>query len=324
MTDTSNNWQPSASLETLQRRAGILVKIRKFFADRNVLEVETPILSHAATTDPNIDSFTTTLHRKPLTLHTSPEFPMKRLLAAGSGPIYQLARVFRHEDAGSHHNPEFTLLEWYRPDFDLLHLMDEVVDLIEAVLSLHGAGSTQILSYADAFKQYANIDDIHSADIPILQQAVKDNEIDVEGLDNPDIDIWRDLLMGVIIAPQLGIDKLTFITDYPASQASLARIDPGPPATARRFELFIKGMEIANGFDELTDVRQQRHRFQNDNHKRENMGKHPLRSDSHLLSALDAGLPDCTGVALGVDRLIMLAVGTDDIKDVIAFPIDRA
>ncbi|GMR07707.1 MAG: elongation factor P--(R)-beta-lysine ligase [Gammaproteobacteria bacterium] len=324
MTDNPNNWKPDASLETLQRRAEILAKIRKFFADRNVLEVETPVLSHAATTDPNIDSFVTTLYGKSLYLHTSPEFPMKRLLVAGSGPIYQMAKVFRHEQAGRQHNPEFTLLEWYRPGFDLLQLMDEVDDLVEAILPTGGAGSTIILTYADAFKQYAGIDDIHTSAIDELRQVVKGHGIEIEGLDDSDIDAWRDLLMGSIIAPRLGIEQWTFVTDYPASQASLSRIDPGPPAVARRFELFIHGMEIANGFDELKDVRQQRYRFEADNDRREGRGQPPLPIDGRLLAALDVGLPDCVGVALGLDRLIMLAVGEDSISEVLSFQGDRA
>ncbi len=325
------NWRPSATLETLRLRARLLTQIRAFFIAREVLEVETPVLSRAAGTELHLHSFTTRYSGPSappdgrLYLHTSPEYPMKRLLAAGSGSIYQISKVFRDGEAGRRHNPEFTLLEWYRTGFDHLHLMDEVEALVVSVLQERlSLRETQRLSYREAFLRHAGIDP-HAADTAALAACAHRHGITVPaGMENADRALWLDLLMTHVVDAQLGRDCLCFIYDYPADQASLARIRPGAPALAERFELYVQGVELANGFHELADSAEQRRRFQQDNVARQARGLPVLPIDEHLLAALAHGLPDCAGVALGFDRLLMLAADARAIQDVIAFPVDRA
>lgn len=310
----------------LKTRARLLQRIRAFFQAREVLEVETPILSSAAVTDPHIESYAIRdpQHGKPRYLHTSPEFAMKRLLAAGSGSIYQLCKVFRQGELGRRHNPEFTLLEWYRPGFDHQQLMAEVESLLRELLEGYlTLGETRYLTYRDAFLQYAGLDP-HTASVNQLQAKVKEQGIDVTGLTDTDKDPWLDVLMTHVVEPALPRDCPVFIVDYPASQAALARIRQDNPPVAERFELYIYGMELANGFHELTDAKEQRQRFEADNRARQAVGLDPMPMDEHLLAALETGLPDCAGVALGFDRLVMLAAGTRSISEVLTFDAERA
>ncbi|MEW6332533.1 MAG: EF-P lysine aminoacylase EpmA, partial [Pseudomonadota bacterium] len=293
---------------------------------------ETPVLSAAATPDPALASFTTRYtgplfpRGQTLYLHTSPEFPMKRLLAAGSGSIYQLCKVFRDGEAGRRHNPEFTMLEWYRTGFDHHRLMDEtgelVMELLAPFLSLQ---PPERLSYREAFQIHAGLDPFAATPDDFRRTAgALGIQVSPEILAQSDPDAWRDLLLTHAVEPKLGQGRLTFIYDYPASQAALARIQPGHPPVAARFELYLNGIELANGFHELADAGEQRRRFEAQLRIRETHGLPAVLPDEHLLTALRHGLPDCAGVALGFDRLVMLACGARTIDEVLAFPVDRA
>jgi lysyl-tRNA synthetase class 2 len=322
------DWRPTVSLDILKLRARMLARVRAFFAARGVLEVETPVLSGAGTTDPNLHSLECRYHGpnpRRLYLHTSPEFAMKRLMAAGSGSIYQLAKVFRDAEAGHLHNPEFTLLEWYRVGADYHTLMDEVAALVHSVLDGKAlSGDIQRLSYREAFEQSLRLDP-HRASVAALASCAREHGLSIPaGMPEDDSDTWRDLLLTHAVEPRLGRGRLTFIYDYPASQAALARVRPGSPPLAERFELYMEGIEIANGFHELADSAEQRARFERDLEKRTQHGNPLLPMDERLLAALEAGLPDCSGVALGFDRLVMFAAGVRSIEEVLAFPIDRA
>jgi lysyl-tRNA synthetase class 2 len=324
MTPGANDWRPTASKEMLFLRAEILSKIRAFFSDRKVLEVETPLLASAPVTDLHLQALTSQFcgpganEGLELFLQTSPEFAMKRLLASGSGPIYQICRAFRDGEAGRRHNPEFTILEWYRPGWDHHRLMDEVDELLASVL---GSRSGERLSYASAFDRYAGIDAFAETD-EVLRLRVE--EFGVNGADQLSRNDLLDLVLTHLVEPKLGHCQPTFIHDYPASQASLARVRDGEPPLAERFEVFAEGVELANGYHELTDPSVQRKRFGSDLEARRNLDLPVVPIDERLLAALEHGLPECAGVALGVDRLLMLAAGTRNIADVIAFPIDRA
>jgi lysyl-tRNA synthetase class 2 len=311
-------WRPSATLETLRARAQLLARVREFFAQRGVLEVDTPILSAHATVDVHIDSLRTTEARW---LQTSPEFPMKRLLAAGAGPIYQLCHVFRAGDEGRVHNPEFLMLEWYRPGWDHQRLMDEVAALLEAL----GAPpvAARRLTYREAWTTHAGIDPFAASDAELADalRARAEPPADSARLDR---DGWLDFGMGLVVGPQLGRDAPCFVHEFPASQAALARVRPGSPPLAERFELFWQGLELANGFHELADAREQLRRFQADQARRLAAGKVAPPFDANLIAALEAGLPDCAGVALGVDRLLMLLLGLPDVASTMAFDWSRA
>jgi len=331
-TDASGDWQPTAALEVLKLRARLLERIRAFFSERGVLEVETPVLSTAAVTDPMLASLATryTGPRFPrgqaFYLHTSPEFPMKRLLAAGSGSIYQICKVFRDGEAGRLHNPEFTMLEWYRVGFDQHQLMTETGELVMQLLApALRLNPPEEQTYREAFLRHARIDP-HTATASDYMAVA-----DAHGIRVPtdlhrhdDAAVWRDLLLTHVVEPKLGQGQLTFIYDYPASQASLARLQPGNPPVAARFELYLNGIELANGFHELTDADEQRTRFERQQQARAAGGQPVVPMDERLLAALAQGLPDCAGVALGFDRLVMLTAGAPRISDVLAFPIDRA
>jgi lysyl-tRNA synthetase class 2 len=328
----SENWRPSAALEVLRLRARMLERIRAFFSARGVLEVETPILSGAATPDPNLLSLTTT-YTGPgapdgctLYLHTSPEFPMKRLLAAGSGSIYQVCKVFRDGESGRRHNPEFTMLEWYRVGYDHRRLMDEVAELVSVSLSEYlPLAEPERLTYREAFERFVGLDP-HAATVAEFAHAAEAHDVRLPGqhAHEPDHTLWRDLLLTHVIEPKLGQGRPTFLYDFPATQASLARIVPGKPPVAARFELFIQGIELANGFHELADAAEQRTRFERQLHARQAARLPAVPLDEHLLSALATGLPDCAGVALGLDRLVMLAAGAHSIAEVMNFPLERA
>lgn len=319
------DWRPTASLAALQARAALLRRLRAFFAEREVLEVETPLLSVAGTTDPQIESFVTHYSGpggdRRLYLATSPEFPMKRLLAAGSGPIFQVCKAFRQGEAGCLHNPEFTLLEWYRPGYDHHRLMDEVEALLAAVCEEPPAKAER-WTYAELFETHLAVDP-HRATWAELRRLAQAHP-SLAGVDGLDRDGWLDLLMSHCIQPQLGLDAPCFVYHYPASQAALARIAPGEPPVAERFELIWRGVELANGFHELSDAQQQRRRFTADNARRRELGLAEVVMDERLLQALAAGLPDCAGVALGLDRLLLMSDPDKCLSASIAFPISRA
>ncbi len=323
-----STWHPAATLAILQARAELLAKIRAFFRQVGVLEVETPACSFHAATDSALASFRIDYTGpgappgRGLYLHTSPEFAMKRLLAAGSGPIYQICKVFRDGERGRLHHPEFSLLEWYRPGFDHLRLMDEVAALVNAVLP--EPRPVERLSYGEAFRRYLAIDP-HRLSADELRACAKSQGIaGVDDLDLEGRDAWLDLLLSHCIEPRLGRGALCFLYDYPASQAALARVRPGEPPLAERFELYIEGLELANGFHELADAAEQRRRFERDLQRRRMAGKPAVPLDENLLAALEKGLPDCAGVALGLDRLLMVITQAAHIDQVLAFPIERA
>lgn len=322
-------WAPVATREVLRQRADMLARMRAFFAERGVLEVDTPVLSSAATPDPQLESLRTryvgpgVAQGCELYLQTSPEFPMKRLLASGSGAIFQICKVFRDGEAGRLHNPEFTLLEWYRPGFTFAALMDEVSELVLRILPDDAIQAPiERLSYAAAFQRFLGLDP-HQASLAEIQRCAGKSG-SVVGLATDTRDAWLDLLLSHHIAPQLGQDRLTFLFDYPASQAALARVRADAPPVAERFELFYQGIELANGFHELADADEQRERFERDLELRFRNGQAQVPLDERLLAALAAGLPDCSGVALGVDRLLMLALRLPSLEQVLTFPVDRA
>jgi lysyl-tRNA synthetase class 2 len=311
-------------------RASMLARIRAYFSRHNVMEVDTPVMSSAAATDPAIHSLSTTWHGpgtnrgRRFYLHTSPEFPMKRLLAAGSGDIYQLCKVFRDHERGALHSPEFTLLEWYRNGFDHLDLMDDVERLLTDVLPNNGQPrAVSHWTYRDLFREYAGLDPFTATHEDVLAVlAQHDLEMPV-GMDGLPLDAWLDLLMTGLIEPRMG-EGLVFVTDFPASQASLARLRSDNPQVAARFEVWLDGIEIANGFYELADAAVQRQRFMRDNERRGQAGLDPLPLDERLLAALQAGLPDCAGVAVGIDRLLMVASGATSLDAVQSFPVEIA
>ena len=287
-----------------------------------MLEVDTPGLSRSGNTDVHIESFSVRGQSGNWFLHTSPEYPMKRLLAAGSGSIYQICRVFRDGEQGRLHNPEFSMLEWYRLDYDMQALMQDVDSLIRFVCDDEASFSeTQIISYQALFQSGLGIDPL-SADGNELQAVASDKGIHTANDQIMHKDDWLDLLMSSYLIPRLGEGRLVY--GYPASQAALAQLDPAQPATARRFELFINGIELANGYQELRDATEQAERFQRDLDKREVLGKDSVPVDSNLLDALQHGLPVCSGVALGLDRLLLVLTGSESLTAVMAFDSTRA
>ncbi|NMP25904.1 elongation factor P--(R)-beta-lysine ligase [Rahnella sp. SAP-1] len=325
MSETAS-WQPSASIANLLKRAAILAGIRRFFSDRGVLEVETPAMSQATITDIHLFPFETRFvgpgaaDGMTLYLMTSPEYHMKRLLAAGSGPIFQMCRSFRNEEAGRYHNPEFTMLEWYRPRYDMYRLMNEVDDLLQQILDCDSAES---VSYQQVFIRHLDIDPL-TADKTQLREAAAKLDLANIADQEEDRDTLLQLLFAMGVEPHIGRDKPTFVYHFPATQASLAEISTEDHRVAERFEVYYKGVELANGFRELTDGNEQRQRFEQDNRKRAAKGlpQHPI--DNNLLDALQHGMPECAGVALGVDRLVMIALGVESLSDVLAFPVSRA
>lgn len=324
---THQHWRPLATRAALEARARLLTELRTFFAERGVLEVETPILSAAANPDPaieplHLDADLTGTGTRRWYLQTSPEFPMKRLLAAGSGPIYQVCKVFRADERGRRHHPEFTMLEWYRPGFSLEDLMDEVAVLLRRLVGRPEL-PVERLRYRELFRGRLGLDPwtATTADLQAAAQARSIADADLLALDT---DGWLDLLLTHCLEPDLGHHGLTFVHHYPPSQAALARIEPGNPPAARRFELYWQGMELANGFDELLDADEQRRRFQRDLDQRRELGRVSAPMDERLLAALEAGVPATSGVALGLDRLLMSMLGADHLDAVLALPVERA
>lgn len=319
------DWPPTASRAAIEARAAMLASVRNFFARREVLEVETPILSGAASTDPNLASMASLcLGRKQMYLHTSPEFAMKRLLAAGSADIYQVCKVFRDGERGRLHNPEFTLLEWYRLGFDQHALMREVAELLAVLLgeSFELAPEPVFLSYQDLFMQSLAVDPLADCSASLIAKLTQEGVPVPHGM--TDKDSLLDLAMVSLIAPGLPGNQLTFLYNYPASQAALARLDAADPRVANRFEAMLGGMELCNGFEELQDPLQQRRRFEVELSRRAQLGLAQPPMDRRLLAALETGLPDCSGVALGLDRVLMLIMQAAHIDQVICFPSERA
>jgi elongation factor P--(R)-beta-lysine ligase len=302
----------------------MLKTARAFFEHRGVLEVETPILSAAAVSDPQIESLATQIAGLPgrRYLCPSPEYAMKRLLAAGSGDIYQICKVFRDAERGRWHNPEFTMIEWYRVGLDDTALMNEVEALIGALLApARTLRAAERLSYTDALRRHAGVDAFDSTDDELLA-AAKRHGIHCDA--QLDRDARLDLLMGLIVGPRLGRDNPCFVCDYPATQAALARLKPGLPRVAARFELYLDGLELANGFHELAQPEEQRARFQQDLQLRAARAQVQPPLDENFLAALKNGLPDCAGVALGFDRLVAIALGAEKLADAMAFSIENA
>lgn len=308
------HWEPTASIETLKARAAFLKKIRQFFDERDVLEVETPLMAKFGVTDLHLDNFETSHLGKPRYLQTSPEYHMKRLLAAGSPSIFQLSKAFRNEPSGKQHNPEFTMLEWYRLDFDIHQLMDEVALLIETVL---GQRPVKHYTYQSLFIQTLDLCPF-KATIKALEKKAKGIAL-VGALKTKDD--WLALLMTHLIEPSLKEQGVVFVYDYPPSQASLATVEKG---VAKRFECYVEGIELANGFHELCDSGIQNSRFDEDNKHRAHSALPQKEKDLFLLQALASGLPACSGVALGIDRLLMLALNKQDISKVISFSSENA
>jgi len=316
-------WQPTASRDALKSRAQQLAYVRGFFCERNVLEVETPVLGRHGVTDLNLDGIPADIRAGGVQggwLQTSPEYPMKRLLAAGSGCIYQIARVFRNGERGRRHNPEFSMLEWYRVGMDDQALMTEVADLVCGWL---GCERPAQLNYRQAVFESAGFDPMEISDDDLKRYCAQ--WLGPEQLAELSRNDCLDLVMSFAVEPGLGFERPVFITGYPAAQAALARVSQqqGHPV-AHRFELYINGLELCNGYWELTDPEEQRQRFEVDNQQRRLAGKPEMALDSAFMAALEAGLPECSGVALGLDRLLMLKMAAKSIEEVLAFPIERA
>ncbi|QJR80368.1 elongation factor P--(R)-beta-lysine ligase [Alteromonas pelagimontana] len=321
-----SDWHPTAPQSHRHARAQLLKTLRQFFEDRNVLEVDTPLLSHGTVTDVHLSAFSCdfrhshTGQAERLYLQTSPEYAMKRLLCAQSGAIYQICKAFRHEGAGRWHNPEFTMLEWYRPNFNHHALMKEVDELLQITLATEPADT---FTYQHLFDVVVNLDPLVATEHELEQAMVKFG-IDVTDTAALGRDDKLQLLFSGVIEPAIGSERPCFVHGFPASQAALARLNPQDPRIADRFEVYFKGAELANGFYELANADEQRKRFENDNRLRLALGLDSLPVDEHFLHALEHGLPDCAGVALGIDRLLMLKTGATHIQEVLNFPISRA
>ena len=315
------DWRPRGDRRRWERRARLIARIRAFFAARGVLEVETPVLCARGAMDPAIASFSTTgADGRTRWLQTSPEYAMKRMLAAGSGPIFQITRAFRADESGPRHNPEFALLEWYRPHYDHHRLMDEVGDLVALTL---GCAEPRRVAYARAFRELAGVD-IDTTTDEALRERVTAAGASAHTAAELGRDGCLDLLLSHVVEPglsRLAGSRAVFLHDYPASQAALARVARKEEGErAERFELFVDGLELANGYHELTDPREQRRRFEAEGARRAQAGLARMEIDERLTAAIACGLPPCSGVALGLDRLVMLVLGVARIEEAIAFP----
>jgi lysyl-tRNA synthetase class 2 len=313
-------WRPGASRHAVEARARLLADIRAFFSARNVLEVETPILSRAGNSDPNIRCFSTDEDQKRY-LRTSPEYAMKRLLASGHRHIYELGRVFRADEQGRFHNPEFTLLEWYRSEVSYLELADETAELIR--LCGHGAYDDwplQRWSYRELFREYTGLDPFFCTESDLSGCAAERGiHAAVRGPTE-----WLDLILARVIQPSLPGECITVVCDYPPEQAALARIRADDPAVAERFEVYLGQMELANGYQELRDPAEQKARFEREVRLREARAEESAPIDFNLIAALEHGLPECSGVALGVDRLLMSLLKLERMDSVVTFGSERA
>ncbi len=318
------SWQPDASLAMLHQRAALLRLIREFFYARDVLEVDTPVLSRFGVTDVHLSNLVCRLGQdsRDWYLQTSPEYAMKRLLAAGSPSIYQLGKVFRNDELSARHNPEFTMLEWYRLGFTMTELIAEVDLLLQTTLN---APPAHRISYPQLFIDQLQVDIFSSNGFADLQQALQAFPAVAElAARETDFDTLQQLALALIIEPRLDPSVPVILCDYPASQAALAQISIEDPRVACRFEVFYMGMELANGYQELTDATQQLQRFELDQQRRKQAGLSPMAVDSRLMAALEAGLPACSGIALGFDRLLMIRTGAQHIREVLPFSIARA
>jgi len=323
------SWQPTLTWEYAQKRAQILKKVRQFFNERNVIEVETPALSQGTVTDVHLDAITcrynfltdsSVEHSTNLYLQTSPEFHMKRLLASGYGCIFQIAKAFRHEEAGRFHNPEFTLLEWYRLGFDHFMLMNEVAELLTTVLDCNEPVQT---TYQDLFIELVGLDPLTATRVQLISVIETSGKLSDWLTVEQDNDILLQFIFSELIEKNIGNDSPCFVYNFPSSQASLAKISPEDTRVAERFECYYRGIELVNGFNELTDSDAQLVRFQKDNMQRKVLSLQEKPIEKNFISALSKGLPQCSGVALGIDRLIMLALKTNHIEQVISFPVAR-
>jgi len=318
----SESWRPHADKQLIKLRADMYTRIRQFMAERKILEVETPVLSHATVTDVQLDSFRCeysspqTGSGKTLYLQTSPEYAMKRLLASGTGAIYQISKVFRNEEQGKLHNPEFTMLEWYQPDYDHHQLMQE----LELFLNLFAMNNCEKTSYGEIFLEHTGLDP-HTCNTNELKSMAQQHGLSSTIEERSGL---LDFIFSYKVTSRLGNTRPLFVYDYPACQYALAKLSDSTPKLAERFELFIHGMEIANGFHELTDADEQLARFEQDLALRKKQQRKDLPIDQLFLDALKHGLPDCAGVAVGIDRLLMAMTGTKDIRKVLAFPVARA
>ena len=319
------SWQPSATLDNLRARAKLLADLRHFFAERNVLEVETPVLSYATVTNLHVHSIPAFFQmqgsdvKQTYYLQTSPEYAMKRLLAAGSGAIYQISKAFRQGDLGHIHNPEFTMLEWYRPGYDHHQLMDEMDVMLQQVFYFLPA---ERQTYQTLFEKHLGINP-HTATVMTLVDCAKQQGIDFSG-ELTEKDAWLDLLWTHVIEPRVGQTCPLFLYDFPASQAALAKIRTEDHLVASRFEVYYQGIELANGFHELQDAVEQERRFEEDRQLRRTAQLPDIHIDQLFLAALKNGFPDCAGVAVGIDRLIMLALNKKNLADVLSFSFERA
>ena len=314
-----SDWRPTGGAEALRARARLFETIREFFSERGVLEVDTPLLSQFGVTDPNIELFTIALPNEKRFLQSSPEYAMKRLLASGVGDIYQLGKAFRRGESGARHNPEFTLLEWYRTDTRHHELIREVADLVAKVLPV---SSWQVWSYAALFAEILNLD-VFTASTETLNRKVEQEGISIDApLSRLD---YLDLLMTHSIEPRIAGWGLVFVIDFLPEQSALARLISRQDNTvAARFEAYYGGLEVANGYWEEAQADVLSARFADDNAKRGLRGQEVISADTRLLHALEAGFPDCSGVALGFDRLLMLTLGQSSIAEVMPFGWDRA
>ena len=310
-----SDWQPTASLEAMKARAELLRTARAFFAARDVLEVDTPQLAHYGVSDPHIQCIPVSGYGY---LQSSPEYHMKRLLAAGSGPIYQICKAFRDGEAGNRHNPEFTLLEWYRPGFVLKDLIDECLALFA---ELFPGATSQRYHFRALFHHVTGLDPLTTDDQQLIACAETHGAPD--GLDKT---AAVDFLMATKVEPALPADQLTVVNDFPGWAAALAQThqDRDGVSVAKRFEIYYRGLELANGYQELTDAREQRQRFARDNALRQQHALPEMDADPYLLAAMEAGLPTCSGVAMGVERLLMAQQTRPRISDTLTFPWDRA
>lgn len=330
-------WHTGATNEALLERAMMLKNIRAFFDARDVVEVETPLLSSASTTDTHLDSLATSFRGRSRFLNTSPEFAMKRLLASWRRPVFQVCKAFRDDELGRYHNPEFSMLEWYQPGYDSVRLMSEVQQLVTALCdsSARFDASAMVhfesISYQQAFETAAGIDP-HNVSVEDCVACAQAHGVDVpEGMASSgtaadEVDAWLDWLLTQLVLPGFRTTGFTFLYDYPATQCALARVEVNGDevSVAKRFELFYGELELANGFDELTDATQQQQRFERENEIRRRSGKASGVIDHHFVEALRHGLPDCAGVAVGLDRLLMVLIGADTIEQVLAFGWDRS
>ncbi len=321
---TQQSWQPLSSFESSLRRAAMLKRARDFFEQRNVLEVDTPILSRFAVSDPQIESIEVTLQLdpgKPWYLQTSPEFCMKRLLSAEYPDIYEICKVFRDAERGRHHLPEFTMVEWYRLNFDLNDIMQDTVEFIACLVDTKRFVRAPVfLSYRQAFSKFAGID-LSTVDVGTLANLVAADDQLKDSLGDRRDD-WLNLVLAERVSRKFPPDQLTVLYHYPASQAALAQICPDDASVSDRFEVFAGALELANGYVELLDAKEQIERFEEDQMTRKEAGKPRRPSDDAFIAALDSGLPACAGVAVGFDRVHMLNEGADDIRQTLCFPIE--